>query len=93
MILNHFFISAFLKQNEMAPIGSKHIIRAMILDDFESVLEFLHFSKQNEIAPISSKYIVRTMVFDGFEPVLSFLQFFKQHEIAPISSKWEKIIY
>ncbi len=30
-------ILKIVEQNEMAPIGSKHIVRAMILDDFEPV--------------------------------------------------------
>ena len=59
----------------LVPIGSKHIVRAMILDDFEPVLSFLHFLKQNEMVPIGSKHIVWAMILDDFEPVLSFLHF------------------
>ena len=75
MVLNHFCHFCILKQNEMTPIGSKHIVWATILDDFESVLVFLHLLKQNEIALISSKYIVRAMILDNFESGSAFLHF------------------
>ena len=56
----------------LVPTGSKHIVRAMILHDFEQVLSFLHFLKQNEMVPIGSKYVVRAMILDDFEPFLPF---------------------